>query len=259
MKEQFDGDENNDGNKKRGRKRPRDRKKHNELEAQRRQRMNDSFTELAGLCGMENPDSARKPSVLKAAISKLQKMETILRERKMAQNSLDTQFQKLIDYKARSEHVLSTVLPLLKQQIDYHSIFNASCVAEVLIKVDNGQIIDCNSAFTKLYGYSKVRCLTDSSLNIYNICYPLTTRETCAFLNYLFKSESLSGEATKDFLSADGRVLATHAIAWITKDTRGNFYVHGIMEPVDDHTQNDYHEISEIQDLSFQDIPIHTM
>jgi len=139
--------------------------------------------------------------------------------------------KELNEYKKRAENVISSVVQLLKQQVNYHSIFNCSSVAEDIVNLD-GRIIDCNLSFTRLLGYSRNRVLTDPSLTIYKVTHPDSYTLTCVFIQSLFSNSPRLSQTIKKFITADGRHVWARVTAWITQDDTGKpGVIRGVFEP----------------------------
>jgi len=307
-----DADEKTFGKKrKRGRgPRVKDRKKHNEAETQRRRRMKASFTELAKLCGLENPSNAHKAAVLRAAIAKVKdtpssetsKSDDELEEKeKPTASSFDTgkdkdgysissppcednksdsssdsnssptldplqfvssrckdlleengvhivsgenpvitlvqfaqnkskEVQELTEYKKRAEGVISSVVQLLKQQINYHSVFNCSSVAEDIVNFE-GRIVDCNILLCRLLGYTKVELLSPS-FTFYSITHPDSLAQTTLFIHAIMSGRSRVYQVVKKYITSDQRGLWVRVTAWLARDEAGKPQcIRAILEP----------------------------
>jgi len=139
--------------------------------------------------------------------------------------------RELAEYKKRAENVISSVVQLLKQQVNYHSIFNASSVAEDIVALD-GRIVDCNLSFTRLLGYTRSKILNDPSVTVYNITHPDSFTHTYFFVQSILTSRNQVLQTIKKYIAADGRAVWARVTAWITNDEAGKpRVIRAVLEP----------------------------
>eukprot|EP00456_Euglypha_rotunda_P060703 TRINITY_DN5080_c0_g1_i10.p1 TRINITY_DN5080_c0_g1~~TRINITY_DN5080_c0_g1_i10.p1 ORF type:complete len:314 (+),score=11.41 TRINITY_DN5080_c0_g1_i10:183-1124(+) len=266
--------------------------------------MKTSFAELAKLCGLDNPTSAHKAAVLRAAIAKVKGTSAIPKSEDeqekssgsttssdtekrfkdkdpiasspssiifdtgsasspsthsdqellgscktmledsgvslMSQNPLlglmqfaqdkKKEVQELVDYKKRAEGLICSVVQLLKQQINYHSVFNCSSVAEDIVNFE-GRIVDCNILLCRLLGYPKATLL-NPSFTFYSITHPDSIAQTCLFIQAILSGRSRTYQVVKKYVTSDGRGMWVRVTAWLARDELGKPQcIRALLEP----------------------------
>eukprot|EP00456_Euglypha_rotunda_P057315 TRINITY_DN47360_c0_g1_i1.p1 TRINITY_DN47360_c0_g1~~TRINITY_DN47360_c0_g1_i1.p1 ORF type:complete len:182 (+),score=7.48 TRINITY_DN47360_c0_g1_i1:123-668(+) len=126
---------------------------------------------------------------------------------------------ELLEYKKRAEGVICSVVQLLKQQINYHSVFNCSSVAEDIVNFE-GRIVDCNILLCRLLGYSKAELLSPEK-TFYSLTHPDSMAQTCLFIQAILSGRSRIYQVVKKYITASGTGVWVRVTAWLARDEQG--------------------------------------
>jgi PAS domain S-box-containing protein len=126
------------------------RRKHNELEVKRRQRINEKFQELQDLC---NSKSDRR-SVLQSAIDMIQSYSTRIQSLEAQAQQYQQQLSAGELYRANGPRALAPLASQRTGAIDFQSVYRNLSAPIAVMSLD-GRFVDCNDAMCMLFGKNR--------------------------------------------------------------------------------------------------------
>jgi len=208
------------------------RRKHNEVEIRRRQKINEHFDELQELVGYDKKEKD-KDSVLRSVIDKLNEYK--LREEALIakKGALESGASKSVVLSSGAASRTTQLVQNLYldmaggKAIDYSKVFSNNSVPMALGSIGGG-LVDCNDAFLHALAFSReeVRNLS---------CLQLTHPDDLPLIFQRFK-ELLGNEiqaytAQKRMLNRQGQYISFEATCWLLREEAQPKYFFCVMVP----------------------------
>jgi len=212
-----------------------DRQRHNEAETERRRRMKMCYEELADACGFENPTHVQ--GIVSGAIEKINELTAELKELMESESGLvkvkEKQFEDLIsgllhsqpdpkkdadkfrEYQRNAHYVINFILQMLKSEINFHTLFNNSMVAEAIVLV-NGRIVDANIRVGDLLQYTRDE-LIQPDRTLCTFVAPDAIQTTILGLQDLQVNGSFLEFPTR-LVGKQGEIISCKLTSWLVAD-----------------------------------------
>jgi len=218
-----------------------------------RHRINESFKQLADLCGCQQK---KKPSILLSAIEKVQQLESELRQLEF-QSMMKKQEEQLLALDLRQEaHVLPnnpvnitsaaiirsigqlsriSSLPGSKHDWtdDYQHIIETGQSAIIVLSASS-KIVECNQHFCNLVGYTREEII-EGGMTIFQVTHPESMGDTLVIGSKLLAKPHVLHRYSKAYLSKSGSVVHAVTTTWLSFNREGHAkWCHAVVEPVTD-------------------------
>jgi len=211
------------------------RKKHNEVEIRRRKRIKASFSELGQLCGC---DSKQKRIILANAIDLIKQYEDKIEHLQSSIESIDQEAKATDATAAETSSVSVEGAPSTSvsdpnaHAVDHDSVFYSSGVPLYIAAFD-GRILDCNSAFAKLFGYSREHVIELQTTTLFALTSPDALSNAFSIVSSLMNG-SPSVQTTLIVIGPQGQPKRVKLTAWSVREQGKAKYFMGMLIPIPD-------------------------
>jgi len=195
------------------------RKKHNAMEAARRNLLNESFERLQKMTRESNTDQG---SILAATIETLKKYQHRVAELEGERDRKRRQLTAPKPQKAIT-HLTNATAPPSHLQAFLHSGIAMS------VAMMDGTIIDANNEFAELL-QSDRKTLTN--LSVFTITHPSYTPKAYEMVHNLLTTNTEGAEDHGRLVDCKGNILAVHITAWIVRDAGKPAYLMATIVPL---------------------------
>jgi PAS domain S-box-containing protein len=197
------------------------RKKHNEIEIRRRQRLNDNFEELQRLVHYDKKEKD-KDSVLRTVIDRLKEYERKLAEMEsLHQHKQSWALQ-------RAPLAVPPPVSMFTSKVNHSKIFSNNdmpmCVASL-----NGRMLDANDRFCDILGYTRDEI---KQIPCMQLTHPDDLPKLFKHLNALLNNSITSFSSVKRMLSRNRQYVHFNNTVWIVKEKGEPKYIMGVFIPV---------------------------
>jgi len=234
--------------------------RHNEAEARRRRKLNDTFQVLKELCGCTK---RQQSAILHAAIDTIKELHELATrlqiERKVLVENVNpglsllegaashhngTATASFFDSsasrkRARPEDGLIEMsagaikLETNGVRLDHAHNFKNSDIARVIYSPSGG-FLDWNRAFSDMMQYTD-DFLSESTNTVFSITHPDSLVDTFMLLSKLLKQDMMVGQHRKKFLGGEGQVVEANEVMWLVREPNGDASsVNMILFPVEE-------------------------
>lgn len=197
------------------------RKKHNEIEIRRRQRLNDNFEELQRLVQYDKKEKD-KDTVLRTVIDRLKEYERKLAEMESLQQHKRTWALQ------RAPMAVPPPVSLFNSKVNHSKIFSNNdmpmCVASL-----NGRMLDANDRFCDILGYTRDEI---KQIPCMQLTHPDDLPKLFKHLNALLNNSITSFSSVKRMLSKNRQFVHFNNTVWIVKENNEPKYIMGVFIPV---------------------------